>query len=61
MAAASWPKLPSAAGAERGDDQTAGLELGGQSRHAGVTVPSTRAPLAPVAAGTLPGWPCSVR
>ena len=40
--------------AERGEDQAAG-------DHGGVIEPSTRAPRAPVAAGRLPGWPCSVR
>ena len=41
---------------EGGKDQPAGFQrLGGA--HAGVTVPRTRGPRAPVAAGTLPGWP----
>ena len=48
-------------GAKRGEDEPAGIRHGGSGAHGGVTVPRTRAPLAPVAAGTLPGWPCSVR
>lgn len=39
---------------ERGKDQAT-------VHQGGVTEPSTRAPRAPVAAGRLPGWPCSVR
>ena len=46
--------------AQRREDQPAGIG-GSACRHAGVTAPSTREPAAPVAAGTLPGWPCSVR
>ena len=46
-------------GAERGENQAAGLEIVGHQ--SGVTEPSTLGPEAPVAAGTLPGCPCRVR
>ncbi len=48
-------------GAKRGEDQPGGIGGGGGGAHAGVTVPRTRAALAPVAAGMFPGCPCSVR
>ena len=47
--------------AERGKDEAAGIVHCCVGGHAGVTIPSTRGPLAPVAADTLPGCPWSVR
>ena len=47
--------------AQRGHDEPGGLMRRRRRGHAGVTVPSTRGPAAPVAEGTLPGWPWSVR
>ena len=45
--------------AQCGEDEPTGL--GRHATQAGVMLPSTREPPAPVAAGTLPGCPCSVR
>src|SRR5690349_2119848 len=47
--------------AQCGQDEARGNPARDLGPHAGVTVPRTRAPSAPVAAGRLPGCPCSVR